>query len=164
MSQILLLSDNHSHIDERILHYAESVDEIWHAGDIGNLQVLESLEKLKPLKAVFGNIDGTEVRKRCPEYQVFQSENKKVLILHIGGYPGRYSLRAQELITKHRPDVFISGHSHILKAMHDTKNHLLHLNPGACGKTGWHQVRTMLRFQIQADEIKDLEIIELGKR
>lgn len=164
MKKILLLSDTHSHLDERILKYAEEADEIWHAGDIGVTAVTDALQKLKPLRAVFGNIDGAEIRKEFPLHQRFLCEDVDVWITHIGGYPGRYSPGIREEIQRNPPKLFISGHSHILKVMNDKKLGLLHMNPGACGIHGFHQMRTMLRFKIDGKDIKDLEVIELGKR
>ena len=162
--KILLLSDSHSYIDDRILDYAKNADEIWHCGDFGNLEVIEKLEKIKPLRGVYGNIDGTEIRKIFPEVSRFTVENVEVLMIHIGGYPGKYTPLAKAEIEAKRPQLFISGHSHILKTMYDQKNKLLHLNPGAVGKVGWHQMRTMMRFEINGDQIENLEIIELGKK
>lgn len=150
-------------MDDRISSYAQDADEVWHCGDFG-IGVAEELEKIKPLRGVFGNIDDEKVRKNFPEVLCFECEKVKVLMIHIGGYPGKYSPLARKEILENRPKLFISGHSHILKAMFDQKNNLLHLNPGACGKTGWHKVRTMIRFVIDNEEIKDLEIIELGNR
>ncbi len=164
MKKILLLSDTHGHLDERILKYAEEADELWHAGDIGTTAVSDSLKKVKPLKAVFGNIDGAEVRKEFPLNNRFMCEEVDVWITHIGGYPGRYSPAVKEEIKANPPRIFISGHSHILKVMNDKKLGVLHMNPGAAGKQGFHQVRTMLRFVIDGKEIKDLEVIELGKK
>ncbi|MDT0293261.1 metallophosphoesterase family protein [Mesonia ostreae] len=164
MKKILLLSDNHSYIDDRILTYARQADEIWHAGDIGDLKVTDELKKIKPLRAVFGNIDGHEARKEFPLHNRFMCEEVDVWITHIGGYPGKYSPAIREEIRANPPKLFICGHSHILKVMPDKKLNLLHMNPGACGKHGFHQVRTMLRFEIEGKEIKNLEVIELGKR
>ncbi|WP_343768489.1 metallophosphoesterase family protein [Gangjinia marincola] len=164
MKKILLLSDTHSHIDDRILAYAEAADEVWHAGDIGNVIVTDELQKIKPLKAVFGNIDNHEIRKEFPLHQRFLCEGVDVWITHIGGYPKRYSPAIRDEINKNPPDLFICGHSHILKVMPDQKLDLLHMNPGAAGKHGFHNVRTMLRFSIDQKEIKNLEVIELGKR
>lgn len=164
MKKILLLSDSHSYIDERILDYAKQADEIWHCGDFGNMEVIEALEKIKPLRGVYGNIDGTEIRKIFPEILRFRCEEVEVLMIHIGGYPGKYTPLAKKEIGGQTPKLFISGHSHILKAMFDEKNNLLHLNPGAVGKVGWHQMRTMMRFEIHKDKIENLEIIELGKK
>ena len=164
MTKILLLSDTHGHMDDRILSYADQVDEIWHAGDIGSLEVTDALVKVKPVRAVFGNIDGALVRREFPLDNRFACEGVDVWITHIGGYPGRYQKRVQEVMQKNPPGLFICGHSHILKVMHDKRFDLLHMNPGACGKAGFHQVRTMLRFSIDGTEIKDLEVVELGKR
>lgn len=164
MKKILLLSDTHGHIDDRIISYAKEADEIWHAGDIGTIEVSDALKKVKPLRAVFGNIDGGSIRKEFPLNNRFKCEEVDVWITHIGGYPGRYSPAVREDINNDPPDLFISGHSHILKVMHDKKLNLLHMNPGAAGKQGFHQVRTMLRFKIDKKEIKELEVIELGKK
>jgi len=164
MKNILLLSDTHSHLDERILEYAQQVDEIWHCGDFGNMEIVQQLEKIKPLRGVYGNIDNHTIRASFPEVLRFTCENVDVLMIHIGGYPGKYSPLAKTEIQKQAPKLFISGHSHILKAMYDQKNSLLHLNPGACGKSGWHKMRTMMRFQINGDQIENLEVIELGSR
>ena len=164
MKKILLLSDSHSYIDDRILDYASQADEIWHCGDFGNPEVIEKLEKITTLRGVYGNIDGEKVRKIFPEVSRFTIENVEVLMIHIGGYPGKYSPLTKKEIAEKAPNLFISGHSHILKAMYDQKNNLLHLNPGACGKEGWHKTRTMMRFEINGEKIENLEIIELGKR
>lgn len=162
MKKILLLSDTHAHIDERILYYAKQADEIWHAGDIGVLAVTDQLSEIKPLRAVFGNIDNAEIRKEFPLHNRFMCEDIDVWITHIGGYPGKYSPAVKEEIKKNPPKLFISGHSHILKVMNDKSLNLLHMNPGAAGKQGFHQKRTMLRFKIDGKEIKDLEVIELN--
>ncbi|SFW67118.1 hypothetical protein SAMN02927921_03163 [Sinomicrobium oceani] len=164
MTRILLLSDTHSHIDNTIIKYARQADEIWHAGDIGNLKVTDTLKEIAPLRAVYGNIDDAEARKEFLENNRFYCEDVEVWITHIGGYPGRYDRNIREIIQKNPPRLFICGHSHILKVMYDKKLQLLHMNPGAAGKYGFHQVRTMLRFQIEKDQIKELEIIELGKK
>ncbi|HER40361.1 MAG TPA: metallophosphoesterase [Salinimicrobium catena] len=164
MRKILLLSDTHGHLDERIKSYAKEADEIWHAGDIGDIKITDELKKIKPLRAVFGNIDGGAIRKEFPLNARFLCEEVDVWITHIGGYPGRYSPAVKEEIKMNPPKLFITGHSHILKVMHDKKLNLLHMNPGAAGKQGFHQVRTMLRFKIDKNDIKELEVIELGKR
>ena len=164
MKKILLLSDTHGYMDERILKYAEEADEIWHAGDIGVNSVTDELKDLKPLKAVFGNIDGAKIRMEFPLHQRFLCEEVDVWITHIGGYPSKYSPAIREEIQKNPPKLFICGHSHILKVMHDKKLGLLHMNPGAAGVHGFHHMRTMLRFKIEGKEIKELEVIELGKR
>lgn len=164
MTKILLLSDSHSYIDDRILEYAGQADEIWHGGDFGSMEVIEQLEKIRPLKGVFGNIDNARIRSEFPEASRFTCEDVEVLMIHIGGYPGKYTPLAKQEIAEKAPKLFISGHSHILKVMFDQKNDLLHLNPGACGKQGWHKMRTMMRFVIDGAEIKDLEVIELGAK
>ena len=164
MKKILLLSDTHSYVDDRILEYSKSVDEIWHCGDSGSMEVVEKLEQMKPLKGVWGNIDDYKIRRIFPKVNRFLCEEVEVLMIHIGGYPNKYTPLAQKEFKKKIPQLFISGHSHILKAMYDEKLKLLHLNPGACGKVGWHKVRTMMRFSIEGKNIKDLEIIELGHK
>lgn len=164
MKKILLLSDTHSHIDDRILNYARQADEIWHAGDIGSLSVTDALAEIKPVKGVHGNIDDYVIQKEFPENNRFMCEGVDVWITHIGGYPPKYNSRTREAIKENPPKLFICGHSHILKVMWDKPLGVLHMNPGACGKHGFHQVRTMLRFTIDKNDIKDLEVIELGKR
>lgn len=164
MRKILLLSDTHSHLDDKVFKYVDSVDEVWHAGDVGTVDVLDKLKKLKPLKAVYGNIDGQDVRSEYPGNEIFMCEGVKVFITHIGGYPGKYNLEAKKIIEKEKPGLFICGHSHILKVMFDKQNDLLHLNPGAAGVHGFHVIKTMMRFIIDGSEIKNMEIIELGKR
>lgn len=161
MKKILLLSDTHGHIDERILYYAQQADEIWHAGDIGSLNITDQLKAIKPLKGVYGNIDNAEIRKEFPLNNRFMCEEVDVWITHIGGYPGRYSPAIKNEIKQNPPKLFISGHSHILKVMNDKNLNLLHMNPGAAGKQGFHKKRTMLRFQIDAKNIAGLEVIEL---
>ena len=162
--KILLLSDTHSYIDDRILRYASEADEIWHCGDFGNLAVIKALQAVKPLRGVYGNIDGTEIREYFGEINRFTCEGIEVLMIHIGGYPTKYTpLAKKEILTK-TPKLFISGHSHILKVQYDKQFSLLHLNPGAAGIYGWQTVRTMLRFEIEEKEIKNFEIIELGQR
>ncbi len=148
-------------MDDRILHYAGEADEIWHAGDIGDLEVTDKLKAVNPVRGVFGNIDNAKIRKEFPLNNRFMCEEVDVWITHIGGYPGRYSPAVKEEIKKDPPKIFISGHSHILKVMNDKKLHLLHMNPGAAGRQGFHKKRTMLRFKIDGKDIKDLEVIEL---
>jgi putative phosphoesterase len=164
MKKILLLSDTHSHIDATILKYVKLADEVWHAGDIGDLKVTDTIKKLKPLRAVFGNIDNHEARLEFPLNNRFFCEGVDVLITHIGGYPGKYSPAIREELTKNPPKLFICGHSHILKVMFDKKLNCLHMNPGAAGISGFHQKRTMLRFEIDGDKIQSLEIIEIGDK
>ncbi|WP_339666412.1 metallophosphoesterase family protein [Maribacter arcticus] len=164
MTKILLLSDTHSHIDDAILKHVGWADEVWHAGDIGSLEVTDAIEKLKPLKGVHGNIDDHIIQKEFPENNRFFCEGVDVWITHIGGYPPKYNVRTRDMIKENPPKLFICGHSHILKVMMDKKLGVLHMNPGACGKHGFHQVRTMLRFIIDGEDIKDLVVVELGKR
>lgn len=164
MIKILLLSDTHSYIDNDILKYVKQVDEVWHAGDIGDLKVTDAIKKLKPLRAVFGNIDDNQVRMEFPENNRFMCEGVDVWITHIGGYPKAYNMRIRDEIKLNPPKLFICGHSHILKVMPDKKLHLLHMNPGAVGKHGFHKTRTMLRFTIDGSKIDNLEVIEFNKR
>ena len=164
MKKILLLSDTHSHIDDRILAYVAEADEVWHAGDIGDFKVTDAIQKLKPLRAVYGNIDNASIQKEFPLHNRFEIEGVKVWMTHIGGYPGKYNPAIREEIKSNPPRIFICGHSHILKVMPDKDLKLIHMNPGACGIHGFHQVRTMLRFQIDQGKIENLEVIELGKR
>jgi putative phosphoesterase len=164
MKKILLLSDTHSFIDAQILKFVKQADEVWHVGDIGDLNVTDTIKKLKPLRAVFGNIDDQDARAEFPLDLKFEVEKVKVWMTHIGGYPNNYYRRIREEIKENPPQIFISGHSHILKVQYDKKLNLLHLNPGAAGNHGFHKVRTMLRFNLENREIKNLEIIELAKR
>lgn len=164
MKRIGLLSDTHSYLDPAIFKHLKECDEIWHAGDIGHVDVYDQLNKFKTLRAVYGNIDDATIRRICPLHQKFTCEQVTVWITHIGGYPNRYAPNIKEALKKNPPQLFISGHSHILKVMYDKKLNLLHMNPGAAGKHGFHQIKTMLRFTIEGKEIKELEVIELGKR
>ncbi|WP_445954835.1 metallophosphoesterase family protein [Yeosuana sp.] len=160
MIKILLLSDTHGYIDDGILKYVKEADEVWHAGDIGDINVTDAIKKIKPLKAVFGNIDDTKARLEFPEHNRFMCEDVDVWMTHIGGYPKAYDMRVRESIKLNPPKLFICGHSHILKVMPDKKLDLLHMNPGAAGKHGFHKVRTMLRFTIDGSKIDNLEVIE----
>ena len=164
MTKILLLSDTHSHIDDTILKYVRQADEVWHAGDIGDLSVTDAIKKEKPLKAVYGNIDSNEARLEFQLNNRFMCEGVDVWITHIGGYPGKYNQAVREQLNLNPPKLFICGHSHILKVQFDQKLGLLHMNPGAAGVSGFHQVRTMLRFEIEGDKIQNLEVVEIGKR
>lgn len=161
---ILLLSDTHGYIDDRVLDWASKADEVWHAGDIGDHKVSDALKAIKPLRAVYGNIDGYELRSEFPLNQRFTLEGVEVWMTHIGGYPNRYSREVKEEIKLNPPKLFISGHSHILKVMNDKQLGLLHMNPGAVGIHGFHQKRTMLKFVLDHGQIKDLEVIDFGKR
>ena len=160
MTKILLLSDTHGYIGEDILKYVAQSDVVWHAGDIGDLKVVDEITKLKPLVAVHGNIDSAKCRAEFPEHQRFLCEDVDVWITHIGGYPGRYNPKIKAQLEQNPPDIFICGHSHILKVIPDKKLDLLHMNPGAVGKHGFHKVRTMLRFEISGKKIQHLEVIE----
>ena len=164
MTKILLLSDTHSYMDNDILKYVKQADEVWHAGDIGSLIVTDKIKTLKPLRAVFGNIDDAEARKEFPLNNRFMCEDVDVWITHIGGYPDKYNVNVRDEIRQNPPKLFICGHSHILKVQFDKKLNLLHMNPGAAGKYGFHQMRTMLRFEIDKDKIQNLEVIEIGKK
>lgn len=163
LKKILLLSDTHGYIDNQIIKFIKQADEVWHAGDIGSLKVTDTIKKYKPLRAVYGNIDDKDARTEFPLDNKFTIEGVSVYITHIGGYPGKYNARVKEELIKNTPKLFICGHSHILKIQFDKKLNLLHLNPGAVGKYGFHQVRTMLRFELDKEEIKNMEIIELKK-
>ncbi len=163
MKKIGLFSDTHGYIDDKLFDFFKEVDEVWHAGDIGDISVIEKTEMLKPVRAVFGNIDGQDVRIRYPENNRFKVEDVDVWITHIGGYPGRYDKRIKSEILKETPGLFISGHSHILKVIYDDKLNLLHINPGAYGKSGFHKVRTAVRFEIDGKNIKNLEVLEVKR-
>lgn len=163
MKKILLISDTHNYIDETIVSHAQKVDEIWHAGDIGSLALYEKLQAITTVRAVFGNIDGQDLRIRIPKIATFECEGLKVLMTHIGGYPGRYEPSVKPQILAYKPNIFVSGHSHILKVMNDNKLGLLHINPGAIGKTGFHQVRTMIEFEIDNGVPKNLAVVECNR-
>ncbi len=163
MKKILLISDTHSCIDDFILKYVKQADEVWHAGDIGDIKVTDTIKKYTLLRAVYGNIDGGDIRKEFTENQIFQVEGIKVLMTHIGGYPNRYAKKIYPVIKQQNPGIFISGHSHILKVMYDKNNNLLHLNPGAAGKKGFHKLRTMLKFTINKGKIENLAVIERSR-
>jgi len=162
MIRIGLLSDTHSYWDEKYIKYFENCDEIWHAGDIGSLEVAKKFEEFRPFRAVYGNIDGQELRKLYPQINRFTLENAEVVMKHIGGYPGKYDPSIQGSLLVRPPKLFISGHSHILKVKYDKTLGLLHINPGAAGIYGFHKIRTMVRFVIDKGEFKDLEVIELA--
>lgn len=165
MLKILLLSDTHGYLDDAIIRYAMQSDEIWHAGDFGNAAVSSKLASCKPVTGVYGNIDGRDVRITHPELQVFDRNGVRVMMTHIGGYPGHYPAKVKNLIKLHNPDVFVCGHSHILKVTRDPEHrNMICLNPGAAGRSGFHTVRTMLRFEINDGEVQNLDVIELGKR
>lgn len=162
--RIGLLSDTHSWLDPRLKDHFAECDEIWHAGDLGHAAVADELERWKPLRAVWGNIDGTDLRLRYPEHQRFTVEGVRVWMTHIGGRPPRYDRRVAAELRSSPPDLFICGHSHICAVQFDPALNCLYMNPGACGRHGWHQVRTALRFTLRDGRPKDLEVIELGPR
>lgn len=162
MLKIALLSDTHNHIDPALVKYLSPCDQIWHAGDIGTITICDTLKKMKPLVAVYGNVDGQDIRKEYPKVQRFMCEGVDVLMTHIGGYPGKYNPEVRKLIAAKSPKLFICGHSHILKVIYDKQYNLLHMNPGAAGNYGAHKVKTLLRFTISGENIKDLEIVEFG--
>jgi putative phosphoesterase len=160
MTKIGLLSDTHGHLDARVFKHFAEVDEIWHAGDIGTLDVLDDLRKFKPTRAVFGNIDGASLRLETKEFEIFQVEGKKVLITHIAGKPGRYNQKASAKIFAEKPDIVVCGHSHICLVQFDKNIKALWMNPGACGIKGFHKVMTLLRFEIDGDKVQNLEVVE----
>jgi putative phosphoesterase len=164
MTRIGLLSDTHGTFDPKVMEFFKDCDEIWHAGDIGNEETADALEDFKPLKAVSGNIDGTNLRVRYKISQVFTCEEVLILMTHIGGYPGHYENEVVDAISRIKPNIFVCGHSHILRVINDKKNNLLYLNPGAAGNSGFHAVKTALRFQIDGKEIKNMEVLEIKRR
>lgn len=164
MKRIGLLSDTHSFLDDKVFTYFAECDEIWHAGDIGSADVADKLEAFKPFRAVYGNIDDKAMQLRYPLDLFFTCEGVDVFITHIGGYPRRYTKRVSDLLRSHRPRLYICGHSHILKVIPDSRFDLLHINPGACGNEGFHHVKTLIRFTLDAGDIKNLEVIEIGLR
>ncbi|WP_430973726.1 metallophosphoesterase family protein [Sunxiuqinia rutila] len=163
MKRIGLISDTHGKLSKRVVRFLEEVDEIWHAGDIGSEELADKLMELKPLRAVYGNIDGHVLRRMYPENLRFFCEEVDVLMTHIGGYPGRYEPRIRKAMYANPPQLFISGHSHILKVVHDKKINTLHINPGAAGNSGFHNVCTAVRFKIDGKNISDLEVLEFER-
>ncbi len=169
MKKIGLISDTHGYLDEQVIQHFKTCDEIWHAGDFGSMEwvnqlksKLESVNNKAIIRGVYGNIDGQDIRAYYPENLFFTCEQVNVFMKHIGGYPGRYAPGVKDLILKNNIQLFISGHSHILKVMYDEKTNCLHMNPGAAGKQGWHKTKTLIRFVIDAKEMKDCEVIELA--
>jgi len=162
--KIGLLSDTHSYLDDAVFKHFDACDEVWHAGDFGDIAVFEQLHAFKPFRGVYGNIDQKDIRTVCPEHLRFSCEGVDVWMTHIGGYPGKYSPQVKHEIFTNPPKLFICGHSHILKVQYDPKLSLLHLNPGAAGKYGWHTVRTLMRFDLDQGKIENLEVIELSGR
>lgn len=161
LTRIGLISDTHHYLDKSVADHFKDCDEIWHGGDFGTIAIADELKKIKPLRGVYGNIDGPDIRTIYPEQLIFMCEEVKVMLRHIGGYPPKYNPETKKEILLHRPQLFISGHSHILKVMFDEQLQCLHMNPGAAGKQGWHKVSTLLRFTIDGKEMKDCEVIEL---
>jgi uncharacterized protein len=164
LKKILLLSDTHGYLDQGLIKHIKASDEVWHAGDIGSLELCSKIEQLRPLKAVYGNIDGSDIRKSYPGDLIFCCQEVKVFITHIGGYPGKYPKPIKDKLINLKPDLFICGHSHILKVIYDHELQLLHVNPGAAGVHGIHQVKTAVKFEIHGNKIKNAAVIELGKR
>lgn len=171
MTRVGLISDTHSFLDDAVFEHFKNCDEIWHAGDFGSVELINQLRKnwsdrdgQTKLKGVYGNIDSPEIRNIFPEQLVFMCEEVKVMMRHIGGYPPRYNPETKKELLLQQPQIFISGHSHILKVMYDEKLQCLHMNPGAAGRQGWHKMRTLLRFVINGKDIRDCELIELGSR
>ena len=162
MTRIGLISDTHNFLDETVFEHFKECDEIWHAGDFGTIAVANKLSAVKPLRGVYGNIDGYDVKSMFPEQLVFKCEEVKVMMRHIGGYPPRYNPETKKELLIHRPQLFVAGHSHILKIIYDDKLQCLHMNPGAAGRHGWQKVRTLIRFTIDGREMKDCEVIELS--
>jgi uncharacterized protein len=164
MTRIGLISDTHNYLDDAVFKHFENCDEIWHAGDFGTGAIAGKLKAFKPLKGVYGNIDGADIRLEFPEKLRFKCEEVEVLMTHIGGYPGHYAPAIKKELQANPPQLFICGHSHILKVIYDDKLKCLHMNPGAAGNSGWHKVRTIIRFVIDGKDMKQCEVIELGKR
>ena len=159
-----MISDTHGYLDESVFNYFESCDEVWHAGDFGPAVIADRLKAFKPLKGVYGNIDGNDIRTQYPEKLIWNCEEVKVYMTHIGGHPNKYAPGIKQELLLNGARLFISGHSHILKIIYDDKINCLHMNPGAAGNQGWHKVKTLVRFAIDGNNIKDCEVIELGKR
>ena len=164
MKKIVLISDTHGYLDERFIPYLNACDEIWHAGDVGNDQVYESLKKIAPIKAVYGNIDGNPLRHELPEWMEWETESVRVLMTHIGGRPPKFSKDVLNRLKITSPKIFICGHSHILLVQYVKELDCLHLNPGAAGKHGWHKVQTILKFEIEGSDIKNMEVVELERK
>ena len=164
MTRIGLISDTHNYLDDAVFRHFEKCDEIWHAGDIGNTEICNKLAAFRPLKGVHGNIDGQEIREQLPEKLRWTCEEVSIYMTHIGGYPPRYNPEVRKELYARPPKLFIAGHSHILKIIYDKQLQCLHMNPGAAGKEGWHKVRTIITFAIDGPDMKDCNIVELGKR
>jgi uncharacterized protein len=161
LTRIGLISDTHDFLDEAVFEHFRNCDEVWHAGDFGSEDIARRIREKKPLRGVYGNIDGPGIRGEFPEQELFFCEEVKVMMRHIGGYPPRYNPETKKQLLLHRPQLFISGHSHILKILYDDKLQCLHMNPGAAGRQGWQKVRTLIRFAVEGKELNDCEVIEL---
>ena len=164
MTKIGLLSDTHNYLDEAVFKHFENCDEIWHAGDFGSDTIADKLKQFKPLKGVYGNIDGYDIRSVYPEKLIWNCEDVKVYMTHIGGHPNKYAQGIKQELIQNNARLFICGHSHILKIIYDNKINCLHINPGAAGNPGWHKIKTIVRFTIDGSNIKECEVIELGRR
>jgi uncharacterized protein len=164
MTRIGLIADTHNYMDEAVFKHFENCDEVWHAGDFGTAVIADKLKAFKPLKGVYGNIDGYDIRSVYPEKLVWDCEQVRVFMTHIGGYPQKYAPGVRQQLVANGARLFISGHSHILKIIYDDKINCLHMNPGAAGNQGWHKIKTIVRFAIDGSNIKDCEVIELGRR
>lgn len=162
--RIGLLSDTHNYMDDRILHHLSGCDEVWHAGDVGHISVIESIQEIKPLVGVYGNIDNQTVRSIFPEQQLIVREGLRILMLHIGGTPPKYNPQARQLLKEHKPDIFVCGHSHILRVVSDKEQNVLYMNPGAAGTHGFHKIRTLLTFHLNQGKVEQAQVVELGKR
>lgn len=162
--KIGVISDTHGSLEAKFLDFFKDCDQIWHAGDIGDWELVEKLKTIAEVKAVFGNIDGRSVRAQIPEYQIFIAGGKRILMIHIGGYPGKYQPKLRALIHQYHPDIYVCGHSHILKVIYDHQYQLLHINPGAAGNNGFHKIKTAIRFDIQNDTIENLQILEVDRK
>jgi uncharacterized protein len=164
MKRIGLLSDTHNFLDDAVFRHFDSCDEIWHAGDFGSSAIADRLKAFRPLRGVFGNIDGNDIRSVFPEKLHWQCEEVRIYMTHIGGYPPKYNPAVKKELETGSPNLFVCGHSHILRIMYDDRLQCLHMNPGAAGNHGWHKIRTIIRFSVDGKEMKDCEVIELGKR
>lgn len=164
MLKIGILSDTHGYVPPQLYDFFKNCDELWHAGDWGDIETYEKLKSFKPLRTVWGNIDNKDLRLEMPEHLLFRAEDLNVLMIHIGGYPGKYSHRCLDLIKSNRPDIMVCGHSHILKVMRDKTYGLMHFNPGACGMKGFHAKCTALRFEVEGKNLKNLEVWEMPRK
>ena len=164
MKKIGVISDTHGSFENKFADFFKDCDELWHCGDWGDVSVVDKMKAIAPVKGVYGNIDGQDIRIEFPEYRAFEIEGMRVLIIHIGGYPGRYQPKVREMIDRWRPHLYLSGHSHILKVVNDKKRHLLHINPGAAGNSGFHKVKTAVKFDIAQGNISNLQVMEVDRK